>query len=1082
MTSHSKWIRLAVAGVLLAAVLPVSAALVPAVLSGVQQTVTPVCLAEDHFDRADTAWQTNTTGPNSIGMYSNDWSITAQSWKLSSCQVVMQRNGGSGLLVWQPDGTSNTNGRNFELQADFTLNTMANTDWIGLAFNVQDATNYYVLRYSGEGNIQFQRIQNNVSTALYAGNFTNAAGYPYRMTVASGQAQTFDWALTDAMTGSNLLSGAVRDTGTGFSGGQGGIYGASSAMQADNFRLQVNELLTVAKTVQGTPVLTENSTFFPQDSFSANVYNNNVTMEEFRKAGVNGINLFFARNLCVLLDTGTGSFTVDTNILDQGVENILSNNPDARIVLLTGVYPPYSWHKYYNNETYLKDINGSLKYPDPHSLIYLTAAGQYISNLVAHVEAQSYSRSIVGYQISLFDGGEWVMPVGYWGYSGATCTAFQSWLQEKYSTVENLRTAWNDPTVASFETISVPLPQEFVAADHGAFRDPALRRKVIDFETFWQDSNVSCLLAFCRTVKEASTNSIPPLTGAFYGYTLESGQAFYKGHLALRTVLDSPDIDFLAAPYSYIYRCPAWQQATNADISAGAYHGPADSIIANGKLFFSEDDSRTYLTTNDSNCHFPDLAGTVADLRRNQLVNLCHGTGFWRLDLYGGGWYNSTDLMQEIGLEKHLDNLLVSDTDYASGYTPDVALIVDEASPLYVASVNATNADPRLSVNRYLRDNLCRGGVNYGVYLLSDLVAGRVPDGAVYLFAGTYRITRSDRNWIDENLKKNGKTLVWFYGSGLYDETGWGLNRIRDLTGLDIEESTNTSPSGIEPASLLTDVLSTNSLAWDTTAISGQPEWYVQNVNSNATVIGNYVHGSVRRPAMVLEDKGDWTTVYTGSLLLDPEWVLGLMRLIGVHQVLKTDATVPVYAGHGIIGIWPTTNMTGTVQLKENSDVYDLYTGQLLYQSVTNFPVNLSPWQVSGFKTEPAGTPWMSGRFYQWQTGHFQSSEITAGLSDGEVDADGDGIRNYNEFIAGTDPRNPLSKFTLQMNSLSSWPAESLTFNSAAGRVYTLYARTNLLSGAWQPLSTSFGTGTGVTVTATNTAPSVFYRISVQFP
>ena len=833
------------------------------------------------------------------------------------------------------------------------------------------------------------------------------------------------------------------------------------------------EVQADGKTVKGTPVLLKDGVITVQDSFSGN-YTSNAVKQEFLLAAENGIKLVFPRGLCGILDDGAGGLMMNTNLIDQGIRDILDVNPDAQIILQCGLNPPWSWYTWHTNKTYLTDFNGANRFPNLHSPEYLNAVQQCLSNLVRFVESQSYAVSISGYHLSAYEGGEWMLPAGYYGYAEATRIAFQNWLQKKYSTVSVLESAWQTNGIMSFDSISVPAPAEFTAADRGPFRDPAKQQKMIDFLTFWQEANADCILLFCRTIKETSGSAVPPLTGVFYGYLMESGQELTKGHLALRKILDSPDIDFLAAPYSYIYRAQAWRYELDADIGAGMFHGPVDSILSNGKLFFSEDDSRTFLTAvinNDdsSKSRFLDAAGTIANLRRNQLVNLTRGSGLWRLDLYGGGWYNSPELMQETGLQKHLSSLLVSGSDYAAGYSPDVAMIVDEISPLYVATMSISNTESRVRVDRFFRDHLSRAGINYGVYLLSDLVAGRVPDCAVYLFAGTYRLTCSDRSWIDANLKKDGKTLFWFYGAGLYDETGWGLDKISSLVEMDIAEASGTAWFNLDPTNALFSVLS--SPAENQSGISGHPAWYVRNPATNAQIVA--VYRNINEPAIVFEDKGSWTSVYAGAQNLTAQWALGLMRLTGVHQYLRTDndAEIPVFAGRNIIGIWPVESFTGTVHLKENSDVYDFYSGRLLHRNVSSFPVSLQQWDVRGYKTVPAGSPWTAGMFYEWQQTHFSTQEITSGFAGAEQDSDLNGSSNWQEFIAGTDPLDAQSEFLL------SGGKDSFSFQTLPHRQYHIYSRTNLTAGGWMFERTIDGAGDRIEIPRTNDFRAVFYRI-----
>lgn len=932
------------------------------VMYGSNQTKAMSGLAKDNFNRADTAWQTSNSTTHDIGA---DWVITSQNWKISGNSVTMQRDAvtpGTGLLYSNVTLTADTGVYSFSINGTIRLGTAASSDWVGLAFHIVNNTNYYALRYAGTGVVQLLRITNGAPAVQASASFAHVAGNAYRLSVSSVAAGQFAWQIVDVASGTTVAGATTTETGTGFTDGRGGFFTNSNLAQMDDFRLQVDETLAVSKKIKGTPVLKQGAGAIPQDSFSTNIDDSapgfgvdTGTKQEFARAGDNGISLLFLRGAAI----STSNFTVNQTSLSAGISALLEDTPNAQIVIsIGGLHPPGAWYSAHSG-CHLRDASGvESGFPDPNSPTYRAAALAYVRGIVQYIETQTtFSGNIAGYQVSVFEGGEFVMPTGYWCYSPSTAPAFQAWLQEQYGTIGNLRSAWGDPTIAGFSSVTVPTVADFTAADWGGFRNPQIRRKVSDFSAFWQEGDARLVVDLCHEIKSASILAKKPLTGAFYGYILETQQSNAKGHHALRTVLDSPDIDFLAAPYSYVYRCPAWLQKpeADADIGAGAYHGPADSIMTNGKLFFTEDDSRTYLTgAEDDNAHFMTPSGTIQNLRRNQIINACHGSGIWRLDLFRTGWYNSDPLMVELGTEKHLTAALLADSAYTGpGYTPDIAVIIDEESTFNVASKSDTDSSARLRIDMFLRDSLQRTGASYGVYLMSDLVAGRVPNCAAYIFAGTYMVTRSERAWIDENLKKSNKTLVWFYGSGLYDETGWGLDKMESLTGFDLAESAaTTTPATIASAgAMIPYTTETN-----TTVIGGQPEWYVATVPGGAQTLGNYVHGGTQLPAVVFADMGSWNSVYVGSLSLTKKWAQSLVKLTGVHRYVETDATVPCYAGRGIVGIWGTEAMSGTVKLKSASDVYDLYTGALVGSNVTQFPVSVAQWQAKAFKIRTPGS------------------------------------------------------------------------------------------------------------------------------
>lgn len=78
-----------------------------------------------------------------------------------------------------------------------------------------------------------------------------------------------------------------------------------------------------------------------------------------------------------------------------------------------------------------------------------------------------------------------------------------------------------------------------------------------------------------------------------------------------------------------------------------------------------------------------------------------------------------------------------------------------------------------------------------------------------------------------------------------------------------------------------------------------------------------------------------------------------------------------------------------------------------------------------------------------WETIYFgESSYVTC-----EADADGDGVCNRNEYVAGTDPTNALSMLELS-HSISSNTLE-LTWNTEPDRTYRIIGTTDISTGTW---------------------------------
>jgi hypothetical protein len=111
-----------------------------------------------------------------------------------------------------------------------------------------------------------------------------------------------------------------------------------------------------------------------------------------------------------------------------------------------------------------------------------------------------------------------------------------------------------------------------------------------------------------------------------------------------------------------------------------------------------------------------------------------------------------------------------------------------------------------------------------------------------------------------------------------------------------------------------------------------------------------------------------------------------------------------------------------------------------------------------------------------WQLKYFGYVGI-----DPNADPDGDGMSNYAEFWAGTNPLDPNSNLSINTSSLISGNHAQISWQTVAGKTYTVQYSTNLVS--WNALGTAVvGNGTLATVTDPSAIPqygSRYYRIAL---
>jgi len=119
----------------------------------------------------------------------------------------------------------------------------------------------------------------------------------------------------------------------------------------------------------------------------------------------------------------------------------------------------------------------------------------------------------------------------------------------------------------------------------------------------------------------------------------------------------------------------------------------------------------------------------------------------------------------------------------------------------------------------------------------------------------------------------------------------------------------------------------------------------------------------------------------------------------------------------------------------------------------------------------------------EWRTNFFGSLASAAAQDD--ADADGDGMANWQEYLAGTNPTNALSTLQFLSPSFVSAGAQSihLSWLTAPGRLYVLESSPAPGGGSWTPVNTNLGDGNLFQIVLTNHPGSArFYLIQLIQP
>ena len=432
------------------------------------------------------------------------------------------------------------------------------------------------------------------------------------------------------------------------------------------------------------------------------------------------------------------------------------------------------------------------------------------------------------------------------------------------------------------------------------------------------------------TRKEATCRE--KLVGAFYGYVLELAvdqRQQTAGHLALRRVWDCPDLDFLTSPTSYTFRHPGSGHS--------GFMTPVDGLKLTGKLWFDENDIRTWRVVGGAPAwtgYTDTYEGTQGQQRRELANVLCHACGQWWFDM-DGGWYDDPRMMAEIAQLR-----AIADRSLAWDRSPvdEVAVIVDDASFNYLLPGNRLS--PPLVLEQILE--LARLGAPVGYYTLDDL--DRLPPKKMMLFLNSIAPTEAHRLAI-EQLKSDGRMLLWVYAPGLYRDGQLDEAAMHELTGMPLRLHHETALLKVECRH--------HALP---TVIYGAEEPvapFAVADDARAEVWGTLADSGL--PGLAVRSFAQWTSVFSSAPALPARLLRFLAQQAGVHLYLESspDSHDIVYGNRSLLALCVDAPGPRTIRLPDPGDVYDLFADRSVGAGLCEFTVEMARhetklWHIGG--------------------------------------------------------------------------------------------------------------------------------------
>ena len=386
----------------------------------------------------------------------------------------------------------------------------------------------------------------------------------------------------------------------------------------------------------------------------------------------------------------------DYSQFDANVRQIVKSCPDAKIFPRVRVSMPAWW-----NQRHPDDICCG---PDGvarealFSDAYRETGAEMLREFIAHIHASDYADHIIGYQIAGGSTEEWFHFDVNGSRSGCSKKKFNDYLQAHYP---------------GEYTKEAALPDDALLTGTGAITDITVRR-YLEFIGF---SVAETVAHFAHVAKECVQHK--QMVGAFFGYVQEVPEV-KRGSVGLWPLLHCPDIDFYCSPASYVH-----MRALGGD---WAEHCAGESMKQHGKLYFIENDIRTFLSDYPGNCRPgadpkgkycsplwlgpPTEKETVWAMRKAYARQLTHANAMWWFDMWGG-WYATDALMQEAA--RCLSMVKELDASEAPATRSSIAVLFDEKYPFRVGS-----GDPCYKIQTALHNVIGSTGFTSDALLTED--------------------------------------------------------------------------------------------------------------------------------------------------------------------------------------------------------------------------------------------------------------------------------------------------------------------------------------------------------------------------
>ncbi|MHB9033307.1 MAG: hypothetical protein ACYC6L_09695, partial [Anaerolineae bacterium] len=572
--------------------------------------------------------------------------------------------------------------------------------------------------------------------------------------------------------------------------------------------------------------------------------------------------------------------------------------------------------------------------PSWASEVWRRDTAESLRHYIAHIQQAPYAEHIIGYHIASGTTEEWM----YWGanegayadFSAPNLERFKAWLRTRYhDDITRLQAAWNDPAI-DFDGVTIPTKAERLHTKLMFLRDPQQEGRIIDYFRYisWMTADTICGMA--KVVAESTERRA--LCGVFYGYIIQLAARDQRwqncGHLGIKQILASPDIDFICSPSHYSAR----------NLGPGGFSmfmSLTDSVKLHGKTWFDENDYRTCVAKAEGWGKTYTMADTIAVERRELANVLANGVAMWWFDLTTEPWFSDPALLGEIAHHRDIgQRSLAWDRRPAA----EIAVLVDEDT---VCQLQLESDMPEKLIIRQLPE-LGRLGAPFAIYHLDDLETLTGNEHKLWILLNSFSTSARQRELIKTKLQRGGHTLLWLYAPSVIADGKISLEASAELTRIRIAYQERAVALQVEP-------MGKGGPIFPQYGIEQRigPAFYA--VEPHAEVWGRLI--SLGLPGLVCKQMLEWRSIYSAAPCLPPALLRHIARTAGVH--IYSEQNDIIYANQEFVGVCVDFGGRRTIQLPRRCDVYDLLAEEMIARNTLAFEIALEAKQTGLYHLIP---------------------------------------------------------------------------------------------------------------------------------